>query len=88
MGRRHVKEFRPDEVLSLIAADRNGRTLSCPCCGSDSVSRDPPRDPAADPSHQAGKVRLSCTACGRLASYVERPGGEDETVRQHGHVLT
>lgn len=70
MGRRHVKEFRPDEALSLISADREGRPLNCPTCGSESVERDPPRD--EDHPAATSRVQLSCSGCGRLVSYVDR----------------
>jgi len=69
MGRRHVKEFRPDEALSLISADREGKLLRCPSCGSEAVERHPPRDPDAD---QHGRVQLGCGECGRLVAYVDR----------------
>jgi hypothetical protein len=72
MGRRHVKEFRPDEALSLISADREGKALSCPSCGSDTVARMPPR--LADGSPQ-GRVQLSCEGCGRLVAYIDRAVG-------------
>jgi hypothetical protein len=70
MGRRHVKEFRPDEALSLISADRAGKLLSCPSCGSQSVARDPERD-SADRFANA-RIQLACSACGRLVSYIDR----------------
>ena len=37
MGRRHVKEFRPDEALGLISADREGKLPPCPSCGAATV---------------------------------------------------
>ena len=69
MGRRHVKEFRPDEALSLISADREIKPLRCPSCGSESIERTPGRshDGAA-----AGRVVLACAGCGRLVSYIDR----------------
>ena len=70
MGRRHVKEFRPDEALSLISADRETRPLRCPSCGSDAVDRSPGRHQAHD--HSAGRVVVACKACGRLVSYIDR----------------
>lgn len=70
MGRRHVKEFRPDEALSLISADREGKLLRCPSCGSEAVERDPPRD--AGNGSPSGKVQLACSGCGRLVAYVDR----------------
>jgi hypothetical protein len=70
MGRRHVKEFRPDEALSLISADREGKLLRCPSCGSDTVERDPPRP--SDGAETPGRVQLLCDGCGRLVAYIDR----------------
>ncbi len=70
MGRRHVKEFRPDEALSLISADREGKILRCPSCGSEGIERDPPRP--RDGSATPGRVQLACAECGRLVAYVDR----------------
>ena len=70
MGRRHVKEFRPDEALSLISADREIRPLRCPSCGSESIERTPGR--SHDPVVGEGRVVLACGACGRLVSYIDR----------------
>ncbi|MCA9721296.1 MAG: hypothetical protein AB7N73_09660 [Gemmatimonadales bacterium] len=72
MGRRHVKEFRPDEALSLISADREGKALSCPSCGSQTVDRTPPRLENGSPQ---GRVQLTCEACGRLVAYTDRAIG-------------
>ena len=71
MSRRHVKEFRPDEALSLISADREGRALpACPCCGAAAVARSPGRP---DDGHPVpGPVTLTCGACGRIVSYIDR----------------
>ncbi len=69
MGRRHVKEFRPDEALSLISADREGKVLRCPSCGSDAVSRLPARSPAEGPQ---GRIQLTCGACTRVVAYIDR----------------
>lgn len=70
MGRRHVKEFRPDEALHLISADREGKGLRCPSCGSDAVERTPPRP---EPHHPAaGRVFLACAGCSRVVSYIDR----------------
>ena len=71
MGRRHVKEYRPDEALSLISADRESKPLRCPSCGSDAVSRLPPRTPAGAPQ---GRIQLTCGACTRLVAYIDRAG--------------
>ena len=67
--RRHHKEFRPDEALSLISADRNGKCVPCPSCGSDTVERSPARD--ADHS-TGGRVQLACESCGRVVAYIDR----------------
>lgn len=70
MGRRHVKEFRPDEALSLVSADREGKVLQCPSCGSEAVERTPPRP--GDGTATPGRVGLTCGACGRVVSYIDR----------------
>lgn len=70
MGRRHVKEYRPDEALSLITADREGKVLRCPCCGSDAVERTPPRP--ADGLAVLGRVQLLCAGCTRVVAYIDR----------------
>ncbi len=80
MGRRHVKEFRPDEALSLISADRAGKAVVCPCCGADTVARTPARTrdrPAAGP------VTLTCSSCGRVVSYVDHAPAEATEARRH-----
>jgi DNA-directed RNA polymerase subunit RPC12/RpoP len=73
MGRRHVKEFRPDEALNLITADREGKDLRCPSCGSEAIERSPrrPRNGGRTP----GRVRLTCTECSRLVAYIDRAVG-------------
>ena len=71
MGRRGIKEYRAGEALSLIAMDREGKTLVCPSCGAARVLRTPKRGPKADAS-EAGRVTLHCDACGRNASYLSR----------------
>jgi DNA-directed RNA polymerase subunit RPC12/RpoP len=70
MGRRHVKEFRPDEALSLIIADRETRPLRCPSCGSDAIQRSPGRQLTED--HTVCRVILACQACKRIVSYIDR----------------
>ena len=70
MGRRHVKEFRPDEALSLISADREGKVLRCPSCGCEAVERDPPRP--SDGGGTPGQVQLLCDGCRRLVAYIDR----------------
>ncbi len=70
MSRRHVKEFRPDEALGLISADREGKPLTCPSCGAASVTRSPARP--ADGHAVEGPVTLACEACGRVVTYIDR----------------
>lgn len=70
MSRRHVKEFRPDEALCLISADREGKAVGCPCCGAQTVERSPARP--ADGHPVPGPVTLTCSACGRVVSYIDR----------------
>lgn len=70
MGRRHVKEFRPDEALTLISADREIKPLRCPSCGSDAIERTPGRAIAG--ASPLGRVVLACGGCGRLVSYIDR----------------
>jgi hypothetical protein len=72
MGRRHVKEFRPDEALSLIIADREGRSLPCPSCGGGTMVRTPCR--AEEGQAVIGRVSLECASCGRVVSYIDRAG--------------
>ena len=71
MSRRHVKEFRPDEALSLISADREGKVLRCPSCASNAVQRTPDRSGGGS-STAEGRVVLMCGACGRVVSYIDR----------------
>ena len=73
MSRRHVKEFRPDEALGLIAADREGKVMACPSCGAATVSRSPARPNDGHPVE--GRVTLMCAACGRVVTYIDRGGG-------------
>jgi predicted RNA-binding Zn-ribbon protein involved in translation (DUF1610 family) len=70
MGRRHVKEFRPDEALGLISADREGKVPPCPSCGAATVGRSPARPKDGRPV--AGRVTLTCAACGRVVTYIDR----------------
>jgi predicted RNA-binding Zn-ribbon protein involved in translation (DUF1610 family) len=70
MGRRHVKEFRPDEALGLISADREGLVLPCPSCGAATMLRCPPRP--ADGKPVPGPVTLTCSTCGRVVTYIDR----------------
>lgn len=69
MSRRHVKEFRPDEALSLIIADREGKSLRCPSCGG-GMLRTPSRPEDGPPV--AGRVSLNCAGCGRIVAYIDR----------------
>lgn len=71
MGRRGIKEYRAGEALSLIAMDREGKSLVCPSCGAARVLRTPKRAARVDPG-EAGRVTLHCDACGRNASYLSR----------------
>jgi len=73
VARRQVKEYRPDEALSLISADRETRQLNCPSCGSDAVERTPGRGQPGVPS--TGRVVLCCGGCGRLVTYVDTGEG-------------
>lgn len=68
MGRRGIKEYRAAEALVLIAADRDHKLLVCPSCNASAVDRSPKRT-----EQPAGRVTLTCKACGRVASYLERP---------------
>jgi hypothetical protein len=72
MSRRHVKEYRPDEALTLISADRDGQTLCCPSCGSNAVGRTPARPTGRANAPPTGRVELACGGCGRLVSYIDR----------------
>lgn len=72
VGRRGVKEYRAGEALSLIAADRDGKTLACPSCGATTIERSPRRSPKGAPE-EAGRVTLHCGTCGRSAVYLSRP---------------
>ena len=70
MSRRHVKEFRPDEALGLICADREGKALPCPSCGAAGVTRSPIRPGDGHPVE--GRVTLTCGTCGRVVTYIDR----------------
>ncbi len=72
MGRRHVKEYRPDEALALISADREGRVIHCPSCGSEAMERTPCRPPEGGAT--LGRVVLTCGQCARLVAYIDRAG--------------
>ena len=73
MGRRGVKEYRPPEVLALIAADREHSPLVCPSCGARAILRVPRRRSyrliVGRPSGE--RISLTCRGCGRHAAYVE-----------------
>lgn len=74
MGRRGIKEFRAPEALALIAADREHQPLVCPSCGTRSIQRVPRRRTSDGPlpANHAERISLTCAACGRHASYIER----------------
>ncbi len=72
MSKRQIKEFRPEEALSLIATDRDGGALACPCCGSPTVERTPPRE--RDSHESPGRILLACGKCGRQAGYMTTVG--------------
>lgn len=67
VGRRGIKEYRPAEALTLIAADRDHKTLVCPSCGAATIERVPGRD---HPGPDVGRITLHCSACGRSAVYL------------------
>jgi hypothetical protein len=72
VGRRGIKEFRADEALQLILADRDREELGCPSCGSSDIQRTPKR---RIPSARWGRLRqvtLQCNECSRRAVYVPR----------------
>jgi predicted RNA-binding Zn-ribbon protein involved in translation (DUF1610 family) len=82
VGRRGVKEYRPPEVLALIAADKEHSPLVCPSCGARAILRVPRRRSyrsvvGARPSGE--RISLTCRECGRHAAYVDRhlvPGND------------
>jgi predicted RNA-binding Zn-ribbon protein involved in translation (DUF1610 family) len=74
VGRRGVKEYRPPEVLALIAADREHSPLVCPSCGARAILRVPRRRSYRSPisARPSGeRISLTCRGCGRHAAYVE-----------------
>jgi len=77
MSRRHVKEFRPEEALGLISADRAGQVLQCPCCGAGAVRRTPRR--LSNQATAAGPVTLTCGTCGRVVTYIDRESGPSQS---------
>ena len=70
VGRRGVKEYRADEALQLILADRDKEPLSCPSCGADAIERTPKRRLSAAKWDRYRQVTLRCSECNRHASYV------------------
>ena len=85
MGRRGIKEYRAGEALTLIALDREGKTLVCPSCGAAKVARTPKR-PLRGHESEEGRISLHCDACGRNASYLARtelPSPERSTGPKH-----
>lgn len=73
MGRRGIKEYRASEALALVAADREHLPLVCPSCGA-AVERVPPRGAGRSAHASSERISLTCTKCGRHASYIEGPG--------------
>lgn len=75
MGRRGVKEYRASEALAIIAADREHQPLICPSCGAkgSAIQRVPRRHPVRpeDPPRIGERISLTCSKCGRHASYIE-----------------
>lgn len=85
MGRRGIKEYRAGEALTLIALDREGKSLVCPSCGAAKVARIPKRS-SRSADHEEGRITLHCDACGRNASYLSRtelPSPERSTAPKH-----
>jgi len=82
VGRRGLKEYRPSEALSLIAADRARAPLVCPSCGARAIQRVPRRHPEGREAPVGERISLTCRHCGRHASYIERGPGQprDATV--------
>ncbi len=72
MGRRGAKEFRADEALQLILADRDHEELACPSCGSEDIRRTPRRRVSSAQWDRHRQVTLQCNSCGRRAVYVPR----------------
>jgi len=83
MSRRHVKEFRPDEALGLISADREGKVMACPSCGAAAVTRSPARP--GDGQAVEGRVTLTCDACSRVVTYIDRANAEPKTAAPTEH---
>ena len=81
MGRRGIKEYRAPEALALIAADREHVPLVCPSCGTRSIAR-VPRRRGGRAMLAPERITLTCHACGRHASYIERghEAPRDETM--------
>jgi hypothetical protein len=76
VGRRGIKEYRAPEALALIAADSEHTPLVCPSCSTRSIVRTPRRRGGQRTGllFVAGseRITLTCQACGRHASYIER----------------
>lgn len=72
MGRRGIKEYRAQEALALIAADRDGTDLNCPSCDSAKVERTPPRG-AEFGEFGPRRITLECADCSRQAVYTPIP---------------
>lgn len=69
MGRRGIKEYKPQEALALIAADRDEESLECPSCGSEKVARHPRRNNVDGVFDKPRRITLACEDCGRQAVY-------------------
>lgn len=72
VGRRGIKEYRANEALQLILADRDRERLICPSCGNGSIERTPKRRLPRSRSQTYRQVTLRCAKCGRQAVYVPR----------------
>lgn len=70
MGRRGIKEYRAEEALQLILADRDHEALACPSCGHGEIERTPKRRISKVRWDRHRQVTLKCENCGRRAVYV------------------
>lgn len=72
LARRGVKEFRADEALQLILADRDREPLVCPSCGGSEFERTPKRRVSSARWDRHRQVSIKCVSCSRRAVYVPR----------------
>jgi predicted RNA-binding Zn-ribbon protein involved in translation (DUF1610 family) len=72
VGRRGVKEYRAEEALQLILADRDQESVACPSCGHPEIERTPRHRLSGRRWNQHRHVTLKCLECGRQAVYVPR----------------